>query len=145
MEIEDPKAATIDELRKLARPKSLAKRAPEEKKAYTVSAVLLRWHREKDGDYHLVLAGPDGETLIAEIPDPTCVPADEERPYTSAHARIESARSDFEDNVLRRALPPGARLTVTGVGFFDFLHGQDGVAPNGFELHPVLSVLVEEP
>jgi hypothetical protein len=28
--------------------------------------------------------------------------------------------------------------TVTGVGFFDVIHGQTGVAPNGIELHPVL-------
>jgi len=27
---------------------------------------------------------------------------------------------------------------VTGVAFFDFLHGQTGVAPNGIELDPVL-------
>jgi len=27
---------------------------------------------------------------------------------------------------------------VTGVGFFDFWHGQRGVAPNAIELHPVL-------
>ncbi len=31
-------------------------------------------------------------------------------------------------------------VTVTGVGFFDFLHGQTGVAPNGIELHAVLDV-----
>jgi hypothetical protein len=30
--------------------------------------------------------------------------------------------------------------TVTGVGFFDIIHGQTGVAPNGIELHPVLRV-----
>lgn len=29
--------------------------------------------------------------------------------------------------------------TLTGVGFFDFLHGQTGVAPNGIELHPVMA------
>jgi hypothetical protein len=28
--------------------------------------------------------------------------------------------------------------TITGVGFFDFQHGQSGVAPNAIELHPVL-------
>src|SRR5439155_9710638 len=28
--------------------------------------------------------------------------------------------------------------TLSGVGFFDFLHGQTGVAPNGIELHPVV-------
>jgi hypothetical protein len=27
---------------------------------------------------------------------------------------------------------------VTGVAFFDFFHGQTGVAPNAIELHPVL-------
>src|SRR2546423_1809893 len=29
--------------------------------------------------------------------------------------------------------------TIRGVGFFDTIHGQRGVAPNGIELHPVLS------
>jgi len=29
--------------------------------------------------------------------------------------------------------------TITGVGFFDFDHGQTGVAPNAIELHPVLA------
>ena len=32
------------------------------------------------------------------------------------------------------------RVHLTGVGFFDFRHGQSGVAPNGIELHPVLSM-----
>jgi len=31
-------------------------------------------------------------------------------------------------------------LTVTGVAFFDVLHGQEGVAPNGIELHPILMI-----
>ena len=34
-------------------------------------------------------------------------------------------------------------LVVTGVGFFDFLHGQTGAAPNGIELHPVLRIELE--
>ncbi len=33
----------------------------------------------------------------------------------------------------------GIRVTVTGVGFWDELHGQGGNG-NGFELHPVLSI-----
>jgi hypothetical protein len=28
--------------------------------------------------------------------------------------------------------------TITGVAFFDVIHGQCGVAPNGIELHPVV-------
>lgn len=31
------------------------------------------------------------------------------------------------------------KAVITGVGFFDEIHGQTGVAPNGIELHPVLS------
>jgi hypothetical protein len=33
--------------------------------------------------------------------------------------------------------------TITGVGFFDAIHGQTGVAPNGVELHPVLRFSVK--
>ena len=32
--------------------------------------------------------------------------------------------------------------TITGLAFFDVIHGQRGVAPNGIELHPVLSFKV---
>lgn len=32
----------------------------------------------------------------------------------------------------------GKHVRVTGVGFYDKLHGQTGVAPNGIELHPIL-------
>jgi hypothetical protein len=30
-------------------------------------------------------------------------------------------------------------LAHTGVAFFDFMHGQTGVAPNAIELHPILT------
>ncbi len=36
---------------------------------------------------------------------------------------------------------PATKVIVTGVGFFDRIHGQMGVAPlNGVELHPILSI-----
>jgi hypothetical protein len=31
-------------------------------------------------------------------------------------------------------------VQIKGVGFFDFIHGQTGVAPNGVELHPILDI-----
>ena len=31
------------------------------------------------------------------------------------------------------------RARVTGVAFFDYEHGQTGVAPNAIELHPILA------
>ena len=30
------------------------------------------------------------------------------------------------------------KATIRRIGFFDYLHAQTGVAPNGIELHPVL-------
>jgi len=32
------------------------------------------------------------------------------------------------------------QVTLIGLGFFDFAHGQDGVAPNAIELHPVINI-----
>jgi hypothetical protein len=29
---------------------------------------------------------------------------------------------------------------TAGVAFFDVVHGQEGVAPNGIELHPILMI-----
>jgi hypothetical protein len=38
----------------------------------------------------------------------------------------------------RRGIRLCRRAAVTGVAFFDYDHGQTGVAPNAIELHPVL-------
>jgi len=35
---------------------------------------------------------------------------------------------------------PRPLVGITGVGFFDYLHRQRGVALNGIKLHPVLDV-----
>jgi hypothetical protein len=35
-----------------------------------------------------------------------------------------------------------ATVKIVGVGFFDKIHGQRGVAPNGIELHPVLGICI---
>jgi hypothetical protein len=34
----------------------------------------------------------------------------------------------------------GKMVEVTGIGFFDRVHGETGQAPNGIELHPVLDL-----
>jgi hypothetical protein len=31
-------------------------------------------------------------------------------------------------------------VSVTGVGFFDRLHGQEAPARNGIELHPIIDI-----
>jgi hypothetical protein len=35
---------------------------------------------------------------------------------------------------------PNVPVTMTGIAFFDPIHGQEGVAPNGIELHPLLGI-----
>ena len=68
--------------------------------------------------------------MIVEAPNaPTCTPnatAYRKRQMIAARKAVLKAGDGC------------ARAQITGVAFFDFLHGQTGVAPNGIELHPVL-------
>jgi len=107
-----------------------ARLAPEELRVYRVRARLLRVKREQDSDLHLLLAdATDPEArMIAEIPAPECAEG----------SRHEGLFRAAREAVLAMNLP--ADVEITGVGFFDFLHGQRGAAPNGLELHPVLVV-----
>jgi len=111
--------------------------APHERETFSLqNATLVSYKLESDSDYHLVLS--DGSrTMITEIPFPNCVGASS--PFA---ARIQAARAAFDARFHATTTKQIANVTatVTGVGFFDFIHGQDGVAPNGFELHPVLSI-----
>jgi hypothetical protein len=74
--------------------------------------------------------------MIAEIPSPDCVSAG---PFKAA---ISAARNAFDAHLRRstRGRTVSIPVTVQGVGFFDRLHHQRGVAPNGIELHPVLNI-----
>jgi hypothetical protein len=40
--------------------------------------------------------------------------------------------------IARQRIRLCARARIAGVAFFDFDHGQTGVAPNAIELHPIL-------
>ena len=117
--------------------------APTELQTFTVTARAVGLSLEDDGDVHMVLADLDDDTktMIVEFPDAeACLGA-----LTSRFApEMRSARealvaaygeptTDFMDLT--------GTVTVTGVGFFDFPHGQFGVAPNAIELHPVLAFI----
>ena len=108
-----------------------------ERTVYEIHAILFAYKREADGDYHLALRDGAGHTLIAEIPDPACVGAGS--PFL---AGIRRARSEFDARfkVGKRYRKTAVEVTVMGVGFFDFPHGQKGMAPNAIELHPVLGI-----
>jgi hypothetical protein len=133
-------ATTIAALDALAAPASLPSNnrvAPTEDTVYQIHATLTQYKLEADSDYHLVLTDGSSHTMIAEIPDPACVGTTS--PLTSS---IQKARGEFDAKYtpttsFKTANTP---VTITGVAFFDFLHGQTGVAPNGIELHSVLDV-----
>jgi len=129
--------ATVAQLDAFAPPQAPGARVrPVEFTVFRVSATLTAYKLERDSDYHLVLA-EGGSTMIAEIPSPACVTGGPFRPG------IASARAAFDARL--HAVPRFQRIdaavTVTGVGFFDSVHGQLGVAPNGIELHPVLDIV----
>ncbi len=116
---------------------------PDETRVWVVDAILTLYKVEDDpitgdSDYHLVLSDGSGNTIIAEIPSPGCVGSGS--PFAED---IAKARAKFDARFSAKSQPQTANapVRVTGVGFFDFHHGQLGVAPNGVQLHPVLDIV----
>src|SRR5205823_11394765 len=90
-----------------------------------------------DVDYHIVLQDGVGNTLITEIPSPAC-----DGTTSPFDAAVAAVRAKFDGRLTGTPEFQIANLPVQmrGVGFFDFIHGQTGVAPNGIELHPLLDI-----
>lgn len=113
-----------------------SREAPTETTVWELKNVTLtELKAETDTDYHMVLS--DGsKTLIAEIPSPKCGAPSVWKCFMSR------ARSEVDAHYAVSTSPsyPAATITVRGVGFFDFIHGQNGVAANGIELHPILEL-----
>jgi hypothetical protein len=107
-----------------------------ETQLWRLAATLVQYKVENDSDYHLEIKDAAGATMIAEIPAPSCVSGG---PWLSG---ITAARAAMDAKYMVGGSFQAANVPVvlTGVGFFDLLHGQTGVAPNGIELHAVLSI-----
>jgi Big-like domain-containing protein len=112
--------------------------APTETTVWVINATLTEFKLENDSDYHLVISDASGNTMITEIPSPTCVGSTS--PFLSS---IQNARAKFDAQFTATTSFQTVNMPVQviGVGMFDFLHGQTGVAPNGIELHPVLDII----
>jgi hypothetical protein len=109
---------------------------------FQVAGTLTVYKLETDVDYHMVLQDGAGNTIIGEVPSPACVGAGSPFSAGVANARAKvNARLSPADGFQSANLP----VQMTGVGFFDILHGQTGVAPNGIELHPLLDVNFTKP
>src|SRR5215471_17389486 len=112
--------------------------SPAETTVWVINATLTVFKLESDSDYHLVIQDASGNTMITEIPMPSCVGSSS--PFLPG---ITNARAEFDAKFTATTSFQTANIPVqiTGVGMFDFLHGQTGVAPNGIELHPILDVI----
>ncbi len=135
--LNSPQSAAIVDLIALPNTQPEDRQAPTEDTVFVVNATLTDYKIETDSDYHLVLMDDQGNTMIAEIPLPGCV--DPSSPFLS---QITNARSELDAQlqVTSSFQTANVPVQVTGVGFFDFNHGQRGVAPNVIELHPVLDI-----
>src|SRR5204863_3319005 len=135
-----PRAAAVDTLGTLAAPKNPTDRvSPTETTTFKLTDVrMTAFKQEDDSDIHLALTDDQNHTMIAEFPSASC----DTTAAPELRAMMTKAREDF----VKACGQPSDRYqtvdgtaTLTGVGFFDRIHGQRGVAPNGIELHPVLS------
>jgi hypothetical protein len=99
-------------------------RLPLERRIFSVIAAVTLDRSEADLDHHLVLRR-GARTMIAETPSSLCTVG------ATAYRRRQM-------NDARKAARVCSKARVVGVAFFDYSHGQTGVAPNAIELHPVL-------
>jgi len=114
--------------------------SPTEFKTFTISGILVGIKKEKDEDYHIVLQAPDDVegTMVIESVSPNCTNG------SLFTQEIETVRQTIDKKIKGisgKMKTLNLQVTVTGIGFFDPIHGQTGVAPNGVELHPILEII----
>jgi hypothetical protein len=137
-----PRRKTVGGLRSLTKPRHhTTRKKGVETHVYRVRARLIEFKQEGDFDIHLVISEPKhpNRTMIVELPDPSCLGstlASVGPLMAQANADVRTACGNPPRTGFRQL---SGMATITGVGFFDGVHGQPGVARNGIELHPVLN------
>jgi len=135
-----PQDTTIANLRAFPMPATIPSttRIPNspETQLWRINATLTLFKLETDSDFHLVVADASGATMITELASPDC---DSGSLWSTqiAHARTAFTAKFTPTSTFTTVSIP---VVVTGVGMFDFAHGQTGAAPNQIELHPVLDI-----
>lgn len=154
-----PTLTTVREMWKVARPGNMPltypvpayqrnRAAGPETTVWQIEGTIIAYKWEKDGDFHIVLQDKaHGETMIVEAPETGS--GSDGLPFMGGgcpaplRARIEAARATLATKLHPSPglKPASIPARITGVGFFDVLHGQTGVATtNAIELHPILDV-----
>jgi hypothetical protein len=142
---EDTTIAELSDLRVPPNPntRQASRFQPAEFKTFRIKGTLTVIKKETDEDYHLVIAAEgDAEgTMIVESVAPNCAGG------SVFKDQISQVRQTLDQKFgpIIRKRRPNLPVTVMGVGFIDFIHTppQEGVAPNGIELHPILEIKFE--
>ena len=105
---------------------------------YELKCRIREFRKEDDGDYHLVLVDLNDTTItiVGEIINPEC-PDLANSQYLGA---FKNTREEFELFKLPKNKVMQGVYTITGVCFFDFVHGQLGISANGVEVHPIMDI-----
>ena len=132
--------ASIQSLVSLSKPTNLPDNnriQPTETTTWRLSATLIKYVKSYDADYHIVFQDSAGRTMIGEIPDPGCI-----SPSSTFRSGIIHARAQFDAMFTATStfMTASVPVVITGVGFFDYNEGQEGIAPNGIELHPIIDI-----
>jgi hypothetical protein len=114
-----------------------ARRYRFERQVWRVKAQIVEYKLEDDSGIHLVLFDR-GRYMIAEMPAAACLSrrTRDRRALINAR-RLFAARCGAPTATWQ---PLGAVALLSGVGFWDFPHGQEGAARNYAELHPVTGI-----
>jgi hypothetical protein len=133
--------STIQYQRSLEKPISLPNtRLPLEDTVYSIECIMYKYKLEADNDLHIVIRAVNdaSQTMVAEIVNAECPGI----VNTSRYAALNNLRKWFDSTYhpTTSFTNTNVRIRITGVGFFDFLHGQTGIPPNGREIHPVISL-----
>ena len=141
---EAPMPGTINQLRQIAAPinpnlRPDSRYSPTELTTYELTGYITLIKAEADQDYHIVLADEAGRTMIVESTHPDCALKSR---FKTEIDQVRAALDQAFKGPISKPIKTRKLATVTGVGFFDHIHGQTGVAPNGIELHPILQVVL---
>ena len=137
--------SSVHEQVQLHPPSKKTYRLDNESIVYSIDCLIVGYKKERnDQDVHIVIQDAvTKEFMVAEIPSYICT----EVLHTSRSQRYRDLQDWFRYNIGKPKtkfiyLKNPIAVTITGLGFFDFCHGQKGMASNGREIHPVLSIQI---
>lgn len=122
----------------------LNNRLASETAIYSIDCFVIGYKKEPDQDIHIIVEDINtDETMVIELMSSDC-------PEVRNTSRYKMAAELYQWFVENIGVPHTSftfltnhkKVNITGVGFWDYLHGQKGMANNGREIHPVLSMKI---